>query len=454
VRVDRSWADLTTVEEDDPTHRIQGLQDDERTLDSVPPAEPLENTQHSPGGFSNVSGTTAVTSFSAADAADLDQDDLLHYLPILHRESEGILNVVAPDQATEASLQLIINEIRKPGTRTGKTLNKRDTSFALPLDTFGGHDSIRPEVILRSLFPTKPIRDIESGAWRPDEILHKANLALLARDIISLEERESLDAWNVVRRLDSTLPSPFLTSVQSGASTSILGGSALLEETFNLALEVRTQLAILLPIMAQNPMNFNMDETLAEIFFEPMSKEDSRPVDLKSAIRDGRTRGWGAKGLESEDIQENIKFRQAVRQRVTKIKDSLPIERRADNNAVDLERLLSEFPWSSFVIQVLSWVSQRNREIEEKIRGKGGVGSISKLLENEVRAYRDSSSLMNPPAAPAASTTTPRRVTQQNGRNTEANAPESRSASFSKSARKAIGSPYVYDSLSVLLCRR
>lgn len=448
-------ADLTTVEEDFPTQLEQSSRDNERNHQSALPAEPLDNTQRSPGAFSNVSGTTAVTSFSAADAADLDQDDLLHYLPILHREAEGILNIVAPDQAPEASLLAIIDDIRRPGAKIVKTLNKRETSFAFPLDVFGGQDSVRPEIILKSLFPTRSVHHLEPERWRPDEVLYKANLALLARDIINLKERESPEAWNVIRRLDSTFPTPFLNSLlRSDSEASTFGSSNLLEDTFNLALEVRTQLAIMLPFMAPDATSFNIDDKLIEVFFEPSDVDNSDLPDLEDFVQHGQFRGWAIRGLENKDLQETTDFHQAVRKRVERIKGIFPTEGRAVDDAVDPKQLESVFPWSSFVAQVLKWVRQRNREIERGISGKGGIDGIVKLLENEVQAYRDSSSLINlaTPAVPAASKTTPKKEMQQHQRNSERSTPGAQPAPSSKSAKKAINSPYGHRLFSIHCC--
>lgn len=82
--------------------------------------------QQSPGAVSNVSGTTAVTQTTAIGGTDQDFDDITYTLPLLYSTADGLLKILAPDNALANDLAAIIDDLKVPGSKIGLQLKKRE----------------------------------------------------------------------------------------------------------------------------------------------------------------------------------------------------------------------------------------------------------------------------------------------------------------------------------------
>jgi hypothetical protein len=104
---------------------------DEEDEDEGADIDEFEGPTHrsqSPGGLSQMSGTTAMTSRSAASAmtshsvTEIDSLDplMVEYLPELLRSSWRILDQLAPPDASSGMIETIVKELRIIGSRTAK----------------------------------------------------------------------------------------------------------------------------------------------------------------------------------------------------------------------------------------------------------------------------------------------------------------------------------------------
>ncbi|TKA77884.1 hypothetical protein B0A49_01680 [Cryomyces minteri] len=362
--------------------------------DVSPPDDDLERqvSQVSEGDLSAVSDTSEKTSFSILEIAELDRDVMLEILPDLHQASSGLLRIIAPDQQPVQDSHAIIEELKVKDSKTSKILKLRLATLATHVQNFTSQDYLRPDLILRCLLKAGSVKELGSQAWRPDEVFYKANLASFARAIISMD-RESDDAWNALNSADTDFPNAFLSAfMQSDPGTTNLstGGSALLEQTFQLGLEIRTQMVVVL-LMARR--NEDVDKILAQVFCDLPVDKELTTQEYKDALEDGILRGWDTDGLTLDDKQESREFVVAVARRVKTIRQFFGdgLESTKPEVAVGIGELQEKFPWPDFQIKVIEWTRRRNREIDSQIKNKGGIDRVSELLAKEIELRQDHS---------------------------------------------------------------
>ncbi|KAK5143944.1 hypothetical protein LTR04_001722 [Oleoguttula sp. CCFEE 6159] len=362
--------------------------------DVLPPDDDLERqvSQVSEGDLSAVSGTSEKTSFSILEIAELDRDVMLEVLPDLHQASLGLLRIIAPDQQPVQTLHAIIEELKVKDSKTSKILKLRQATLAAHVENFTSQDYLRPDLILRCLLKAESVKELGSHAWRPDEVFYKANLASFARAIISTD-RESEDAWNVLNSADTDFPNAFLSSfMQSDPGTANLstGSSALFEQTFQLGLEIRTQMVVVL-LMARR--NEDVDKILAQVFYDLPVDKELTTQEYKDTLEGGILRGWDTDGLTLDDKQESREFVVAVARRVKTIRQFFgdDVQSAKPEAAVGIGELQEKFPWPDFQIKVIEWTRRRNREIDSQIKNKGGIDRVSESLAKEIELRQDHS---------------------------------------------------------------
>ncbi len=347
----------------------------------------------SPGVASNISGTTAISafsSFSAAEAADLDAEMMSMFLPSLYQCSGDLLRLIAPVSSTADELRTITREIKIPASKTGKALAGREKSYSTPRGYFGTSEYIQRDTVLRSLLGIRSAEELGSEPWRLDEILYNANLASFAYSIIG-SERDSEKTRQAVDYLDGLFPLHFLDTFHpSGqASTAVtVGSSALEEETFQLGLELRTQKAIMALAKDQNEETFDPDESITPIFFTPSTERDSLISEMEDLLQNGQLKGWDVPRLGGGQSPMAKKYQTAIKTRISEIQRYfLDNEGASDEGWVDLDELGAKFSWSDFVVQVLDWVRKRSQEIDGQIERRGGIDKLMEVLNAEI-AFR------------------------------------------------------------------
>ena len=344
------------------------------------------DVHRSPGGYSNISqATTAFSSLSANEDVDMDSDYILHELKPLFDTADEIIKHLSPMQASLEILAAILQFLRQPRSKWSKLHALKEQNFAIHRKRFGDSEYIRPGAVERALYragaaPTSPSR------VRVDEIIQKADLAIFLISLASLD-RENSESWNMIRRLDKHFPMPFIQSFllpNPDSSTGIpaVGSSRLLDKTVELAIDIRTQLAIMHLTKCMEQEGFSPEEELFKIFFEladPNSTEDAH------------IRGWETNGLGGGGSRLPAKYQELVHERVNDIKDFFVRDAQSiEHETVDIEGLNTEFSWQDFVVHALDWIRSRNQEITALIQARGGVDKIVRTLQRQVDGLNDS----------------------------------------------------------------
>jgi hypothetical protein len=331
----------------------------------------------SPGAASEMSGTTAMTSFSVAEAESLEPRFILKHLRKLCDSAEEFLEHIAPDNASIQDDARNTRETQRPGSDYNEEYSDFDIELNVHLKHFKSeeHSYIHIRALHRTLLGTNG--DAAASQTGLDLILYLANLLVFAKNMIC-SDRNAKNMWDVLRQLDITFPGQFMPSLILGAKPTVAGESALLKDTFDLALELRTQLAILvLRQEIDNPElnpGFNPDEVVTEIFFRSESSQ---------AVNGSFVRGWNIKALGGDDSPLPKIFQDAVAERLQKITEFFPTddESLARGELVDLDGLEGNFPWEPIVLRLLQWVRLRHRELHTAIEELGGAMAIARNVK-------------------------------------------------------------------------
>ena len=368
--------DLSTVNED-PSHLYPDL-----TFSAENAINPIDEgpkvvQRHSlylgqsPGGISAFSGTTARTSRSAHELLGLHAEDMLDALPDLSSTSDKLLRLLVPTDASYEAIGNLRSDLEVPDSRTSKNLHRLWNSFMIPREFYGNNRYIHTFAVLRALLEGLQMPAIPYGVWRPDPLLQKANLCSLLMPI--LVSSPNVNGDQAIEELDQIFPTYFLNAfVEPEVLDTHQGCSALLKETFHLALEIRTQYAIILLSRYVSRANFDPNTILSQIFYQATD----------------RLRGWNMEELRAEGFPKA--YEDMILHRVNLIRESFLEEHEASRTGelADIESLKKEFPWDNFVTNVVLWSSARLDELALQIRGVDGDGAeaIKLALEQEIKA--------------------------------------------------------------------
>lgn len=366
--------DLSTVEEIPHSNQTPEPQE----------APAASDIHRSPGGYSNISqATTAYSSLSAAEADDLDAEVITLQLKPLHDAADNVITNIAPMQFKASTLADALMALRQPGNKLSKLFALSEEEFIVHRKHFGGSEYIRADVIENALYkgtspPTSPSRP------RIDELIQKADLATLLVLVVGVD-RDNTIAWNAIRRLDKSFPSPFISSFlepgEDGSSGPLaVGESKLLDKTVRLGIEIRTQLTIMHLSKAAGRGTFDPNEELSIIW------SDSVNSDAPNTIR-----GWETAGLGGQGSGLSEEHQVMVETRINEIRDFFAEDTQSveHDDIVDLEQLSTYFPWQDFVLEAVDWIRLRNHEISRAIQARGGVDKILRTLEKAIGGTND-----------------------------------------------------------------
>jgi hypothetical protein len=393
------YTDLSMVVEDRETGQDEEDEDEGADIDEF---EGPTHRSQSPGGLSQMSGTTAMTSRSAASAmtshsvTEIDSLDplMVEYLPELLRSSWRILDQLAPPDASSGMIETIVKELRIIGSRTAKKLKIDEESFKLNRGQFGSDDYINPSFIQRRLFGNQ---GLDLGVSRPDAILYAANIATLVKSLL-VNQKESRGTPNWLQLLDTYFPEAFLGQFENGFQ---FGNSLLLDESFEMGLEIRTQytLVLLLVYKEKGGEEWDPDRILLSLFIDPPGNLQALPPSpsFEDTLKHGRVKDIMRNGPENSEEQNT-----RVKHRIAKIRSTF----RRGNDAVevgdlvDFEALEDMFPWVEFLTQLVQWSRWRVDEIKASIEQQGGPENITRSLIEFIHNHNSQVELnYEPPSA-------------------------------------------------------
>ncbi|KAF1842056.1 uncharacterized protein K460DRAFT_380017 [Cucurbitaria berberidis CBS 394.84] len=393
-------ADLTTVEEIDTLVALD-------EAPGTPTGSQSENPMPypSPGAASEMSGTTAISSFSMVEAEFLEPKYILKHLRKLCESADEFLEHLAPDNGTMHYDMHNIHEIQKPDSDFTEEYRDFDLELDVHLKHFKDEERnyIHFRAVHRALFGVS--QDVAAEQTGLDLILHLTNLLVFAKNMIH-SDRNAKEMWDALRQLDNSFPSQFVHSLVLGISPTAAGESALREETFDLALDLRTQLFILVLERSIDARTFNPDAVISEVFY----RSDSSQATDGSVIR-----GWNVPALGGDDSALPQEFENSVVQRLNEIRKFFVVdgESRKRGQVVNLEGLSKDFPWELTILRLLGWVRLRHRELYAAIDELGGPTAI---VQNVKQAIEEPQPVTRQVRAPSGARDTPRKKRASLGR--------------------------------------
>ncbi|GES65321.1 hypothetical protein ATEIFO6365_0010024700 [Aspergillus terreus] len=325
-----------------------------QSLEVLPEESPYKSPRKStarfvPGSPEDAGNITGTTIRVSEHESELDPQMMLYTLPDLESYATGVLDFVLPATKTGSVAELAkkladskslqhLQFRRRVSKLTGETQN---FSHATYIDVAEVHQ------LFYELFESRGM----STAWSADGILHKANCALFARELLLAAD------WAPFRRAITNVadlfPSAFMNDIaHEDASQSLAAGeSALAMETFQLALEIRTQSLIMQIEDRQGDPAFDPVEALGTAFF------------LEHPGEDAPLRGFDLDGLGGVDAPLPARFRDAALERYADVRELL-----VENEGYVLRVLKSVYRWQKFIPRAVGWIAKRSDEINEDLR--------------------------------------------------------------------------------------
>ncbi|KAH7317672.1 hypothetical protein BKA65DRAFT_514952 [Rhexocercosporidium sp. MPI-PUGE-AT-0058] len=365
--------ELSIVAEDDEDgEEAQGFDPSEDEDEDI--AIEIVNTQNqgsrSPA-MSQMSGTTAMTSYSAQEIAKLDPM-MAEILRELLESASKILDQLAPKGAidTEDQVEAIMTDLKIPGSRRGKHLRLHERMFGVAKDYYGSDIYIRPSFVLRKLLGTD---SPEEGDFRPDPVLHAANLATLVTEFLVLQRGEA-KTKSTLQGVCNIFPESFMGKLDEVAEA---GQSESVDAVFDLALDFYTQSAMVcLAVRDEEGDEFTPAQVLASVFYDQYDESDpyapfAEMTDggvLKNILRSGQPYSEA----QVEMIQERLALINGTFRSSEEARDA--------SDLVDFDQLNEMFPWLTFITHIVQWSRSRFTEITETISKQGGVDEITQSL--------------------------------------------------------------------------
>jgi hypothetical protein len=374
--------DLATVEEVDTQLDIDDVP-------NTPPQHelPIAVPHSSPGAASQMSGTTAISSFSMVEAEFLEPRFMIRKLRKLYETSEEFLDHLVPMHASLDDDHQNIRAMQMPDSDFSADYRDFDAEATVYLNGFRGEHQryISRKAVHRALFGP----NLDASRCGLDLVLFAANLLIFAKQAIHSDRREK-ESWDALRELDNSFPAFFLSKLVPGSDSATFsrGDSIMLRDTFDLALELRTQLAILHLERSSAEDHFNPDDALDEVFFQSTTEGDGALI-----------QGWNNSALGGDGIALPQHFQGKIIERMNKIREFFPTDEESlqRGDMPDIDGLGDNFPWESLVLRLLGWVRSRNKELRQAIDDHGGINSIVAKVKTEVEQPNPTEAA--PPAA-------------------------------------------------------
>ncbi|KAI7684531.1 hypothetical protein KC322_g13362, partial [Hortaea werneckii] len=347
--------DLETVAEDE-VDEAQNQEDIAAAEDDVTAAN--ENIERPQSPNSAVSRTTAKTSFSQEEIADLDPDIMVDVLPNLVAAADQLCALLFP--ADPKQRPVVWQEIHIENSRHRKLLNNRLSSFILHKNNFGSREYIQPNIVLRALLSVQTIDQVPDGLWRPDDLLYKINLAQMMRTV--------LDTVIDPTELDTERYESFDKLMQNFPTAIAAPGFS--AEAMRTCLALQTQLSVArLHIFHSHP-EYDPTSVVDSVFFK--RNEDGEYV---HAYHEGM-------GLDELSPAELERWTEEINALVESLKD--PFQFANKDLMVALAEIREDYPWRTFVDQAAGFFELRKANIDMAINKAGGVDAVVASLGQEV----------------------------------------------------------------------
>ncbi|KAL8627597.1 hypothetical protein Q9189_006688 [Teloschistes chrysophthalmus] len=334
---------------------------DELTTNQVGGAQSksIQNARTS-GNSSVFSGTTARTSHSVQEPSNaILAGSLIDSLEDLSSVSDKILHLSVPQEVSDGTVQSTRNRLYDPKCRESKSFKRHKDVYKTQREEYGDSNYIQAEAIIKGLLDMPSYANDSLGSWRVDPVLYKANLVQLVM---------ACDPDNVfeeaMTELDQAYPKPFLHRFVDAASVDRFpDSSALLMDTFQLALDIRTYSFVEIAKRSRNDPDFDPDQLLQRLFYSSSNTLNA----------------WDVAGMRSDDFRQNPRLKKNILHRLDQLRETFPDN---EENPINLPSLERHFSRSWLTTRLLHWCRLRLSEIETQLEAMEGVTGIVHALES------------------------------------------------------------------------
>ncbi|KAL9100002.1 MAG: hypothetical protein Q9163_004568 [Psora crenata] len=352
-------ANLSTIAEN-PTITFPPLYDEQdvRAQERTDVERNILN-QKPPGDIFQLSGSTTRTSRTVHDFEELDADSVIDALPDLLCASDNLLNFLVPSDVSEPTIKTVMEQLQLKSSRAQMKFHRLHGAFQAHRNAFGGRELIDIPRVLSVLYRPEHVPEKDITLWRPNVLLQKANIAILIASVFSpASTSETLYFWE---ELDRSFPNNLIDEGEDIEP-------ATLRQNLQLALDIRTQYAIIQIARRDQMPYLDMDMIVAQTF-EDVS---------------GFLRGWQFNGMQADELPED--FKSAIFQRRLAIRETFyKSMERSQDEAAALASLSTVFSWSQFSCDVVRWANARLDIIGTIILARGGVEGLCESLSRETR---------------------------------------------------------------------
>lgn len=385
--------DLTNIPEadsDDDDYKVNLELSPPDEVRSQPNEEQDEDGPAGDRSLHSMSGTTALDHHSLQGESQVEEElnphALLAYTPRAYDAATKLINRF---EASKPQLHRLLKFINQPGSENHVGFQQHVENLTQALLALGesfpttvhNADAIMDELFKQS-FPHGM-----SGCWRLTEVVHLLNLAVTVQAVASSPAEEMMGQ---LATLDTQFPHPYLKDLNmTNESPTIVGNSFLMDETFEVALAIRIQCAVLRIRQDSTKEEYDANQIIQELFFM---------VDTQDTLR-----AWDQNGIGGGELgllpEYNERMREEIEHLVREIRDDERDVADGEAEKVELER----FSWSKFQATFLRWAKLRMQEITESVGSSGGIKKLMQEIKTELAKDPtfDPNAAVPPPPSPA-----------------------------------------------------
>ncbi|CEL07162.1 hypothetical protein ASPCAL10325 [Aspergillus calidoustus] len=301
----------------------------------------------------NITGTTLLQSEPESEP---EPEMMLEALPDLERTGRNLLDYLAPSTANPVTIVNKAEVLSNPANTQSKHLRYLTSKFAAEFRHFGNQTYLEVDAIGRAFNTALAGRRGSFQDWDPDPVVHLANCVRFAHEILlagpGLNSRKE-----VIRHIESSFPLPFMSGLVAEGQEKHPGESSLQNDTFHLALDIRTQSLILHLEEHQDEPEFNAKHAVRRFFFRGSSRKTFRGFNLP---------GFGSsKGTLPDNYAGTVQDR---------YNEILLAE--IGEGGFEVGNLKGAHPWRSFAMRTAIWVRKRVEEIDGELKKRMSAKAV------------------------------------------------------------------------------
>lgn len=318
-------------------------------------------------GNTNISGTTFLPhEDSDSDDGDLEPIVMVDELPALQEAADRLLNLLKTNAPDSRQVVDAAKKLANPRNTENKRLKPAIKKLMAQIKSFGSHPFIDVAEVQR-LIPTVQPKGA-ARPWSPIPALQRANCARLAVDVL-LASIGSQSPSETIQNLENQFPAPFMNRVLNGSESVPIGGSTATRPTFEMALEIRTQFAIVEIERREKEKGFDARAVLESVFYENDSTSDS-----------GYLRGFNLPGtFADENGRLPDRFQDRVSDRFSELEYSLL----DDDGNPNIKGMKANF-WSRFLVCTARFVQSRDKELRRDLEFQPKLEDVKDYVERMI----------------------------------------------------------------------